>query len=205
MDILKQTSTTRENLGMLAVMEALENREEITQRELSKITGLNLKKVNFCLHKLLGRGYVKFQRVRHNPDKRAYLYILTPNGMRAKSQLTYRFVKFTLEFYNEMVVKLQRALSEMSRANVKRVVLFGASDVAQILIDMFEIQKIDLVGIVDDSLEVSVFHGFPVIPGEQLADYQWDGILITSLEILEDVEQQLHSIGVEKEAIWTLA
>lgn len=205
MDILKQTSTTRENLGMLAVMEALENREEITQRELSKVTGLNLKKVNYCLHKLLGRGYVKFQRVRHNPDKRAYLYILTPSGLRAKSQLTYRFVKFTLEFYNEMVAKLQRALGEMSRETVKRVVLFGATDVAQILIDMLEIEKIDLVGIVDDSLEVLDFNGFPVIPGEKLADFQWDGILITSLENLEEVERQLHSLGVKKEEVWTLA
>ena len=62
--------------------------EQITQRELARTTGLNLKKVNYCLQKLLEKGYIKFQRVRKNPDKRSYLYILTPAGLKAKSQLT---------------------------------------------------------------------------------------------------------------------
>ena len=56
-----QDTATREDLGMLAVMEALAEDEEVTQRELSLRSGLHLKKVNYCLHKLLekrasGRG-----------------------------------------------------------------------------------------------------------------------------------------------------
>ena len=65
MRIPKQDATTREDLGMLAVMEALADKEAVTQRELSRQTGLNLKKVNFCLHKLLEKGHVKFNRVLH--------------------------------------------------------------------------------------------------------------------------------------------
>ena len=205
MDLLKQSSATRENLGMLAVMDALENRQQITQRELSQVTGLNLKKVNYCLHKLLERGFVKFQRLRQNPDKRAYLYILTPSGVRAKSQLTYRFLKFTLEFYNKMVVRLKQTLQDMSNAKMNRVVLYGASDVAQILIDMLEVEKFCVVGIIDDSLDVSVFHGLSLIPKDQLGSYQWDCVLITGLENLDEAEQELGAIGVDKSAIWTLA
>ena len=68
-------------------MEALEAGERVTQRDLARVTGLNLKKVNYCLRKLLEKGHVKFQRARRNPDKRTYLYILTPAGLRAKSHL----------------------------------------------------------------------------------------------------------------------
>jgi len=89
MDLLKQAPNTREALGLLAVMEALADQEKVTQRQLSRQTGLNLKKVHFCLHKLLEKGHVKFQRAVHNPDKRAYLYILTPAGVKARSELTY--------------------------------------------------------------------------------------------------------------------
>ena len=85
---------------MLAVMDVLADEGRVTQRELARRTGLNLKKVNYCLHKLLEKGYVKFQRAVHNPDKRSYLYIVTPAGLTAKSHLTYGFLKFTLGFYN---------------------------------------------------------------------------------------------------------
>jgi hypothetical protein len=46
MDILKQNSTTRDDLGMRAVMDALAEEEEVIQRELARRTGLNLKRVN---------------------------------------------------------------------------------------------------------------------------------------------------------------
>lgn len=44
MDILKQNSTTRDDLGMRGAMDALAEEEQVTQRELARRTGLNLKK-----------------------------------------------------------------------------------------------------------------------------------------------------------------
>ena len=129
MELIKQESATREDFRLLAVMDVLVGEEQGTQRELSRRTGLNLKKVNYCLHKLLEKGHVKFQRVVNNPDKRAYLYILTPAGLKAKSNLTYRFLKFALDFYNQVEVKLGRCLTAMAVAGTKRIVLWGASDV----------------------------------------------------------------------------
>ena len=55
-----QDTSTREDLGMLAVLEVLVDREQVSQRELSRQTGLYLKKVNYCLHKLVEKGHVKF-------------------------------------------------------------------------------------------------------------------------------------------------
>ena len=121
MENFRQSSSTRENLGLLAVMEVLEERENITQRELARATGLNLKKVNYCLHKLLEKGYMKFQRVWKHPNKRAYLYVLTPLGLQAKSQLTYRFLKFMFDFYNKVELKLRRCLDEMDKAGCETV------------------------------------------------------------------------------------
>ena len=104
-------------------MNALANEEQITQRELSRRTGLNLKKVNYCLHKLLKKGHVKSQWIVTNPDKRAYLYIITPEGFKAKSHLTYRFLEFTLDFHNQVEAKLKSRLHDMAAAGVKKVAL----------------------------------------------------------------------------------
>ena len=43
-DILRQSSSTRENLSLLSLMEALAAGERVTQRDLARVTGLNLKK-----------------------------------------------------------------------------------------------------------------------------------------------------------------
>ena len=205
MEILRQSSSTRESLGLLAVMEVLEDRENITQRELARATGLNLKKVNYCLHKLLEKGYVEFQRARRNPDKRAYLYILTPAGMRAKSRLTYQFLKFTFDFYNRMEEKLHRCLNEMVKTGVERVVLYGASDVARILGEMVNGEGVEVVGVVDDAYEGREFHGMVVVKGLQLKELKWDGVLITTLNRLDEAEERLRDFGVREKVIWKLS
>lgn len=205
MDIFRQSSPTRENLGLLAVMEVLEDQEQITQRELARETGLNLKKVNYTLQKLLEKGHVKFQRVRQNPNKRAYLYILTPAGLKAKSQLTYRFLKFTIDFYGKMEEKLLGCLHSMTQAGVKRVVLYGASDVARILLGLVNGAEMDVMGVVDDAYEGREFHGIPVFKSHQLNDLCWDKVLITVLEDLGGAEERLKKLGVVQEVIWKLS
>jgi DNA-binding MarR family transcriptional regulator len=205
MDLIKQDSATREDLGLLAVMDALANEERVTQRELSRRTGLNLKKVNYCLHKLLEKGHVKFQRVVHNPDKRAYLYILTPTGFKAKSHLTYRFLKFTLDFYNQVEVKLMRSLRDMAKAGVQKVVLCGASEAVKIVLGFVESNGIEVVGVLDREGRGSRFQGLPLIQGHDLQEMDWDGVLITALDELDEVEAQLRDLGLPEERIWRLA
>ena len=205
MEVFRQTSPTREDLGLLAVMEAIEEKERITQRELARVTGLNLKKVNYCLHKLLEKGYVKFQRAVHNPDKRSYLYILTPAGLQAKSRLTYTFLKFTLDFYNRMEEKLLRCLGDMVKAEVKRVVLYGASDVARILLRLVDKGNLEVVAVVDEEYAGREFYGVPTVKEALLHNLKWDGVLITALDDFEEAHHRLSTLGVATEAIWSLS
>ena len=205
MDLHKQDSATREDLGMLAVMDALADEEQVTQRELSRRTGLNLKKVNYCLHKLLEKGHVKFQRVVNNPDKRAYLYILTPAGFKAKSHLTYRFLKFTLDFYNQVEGKLRHCLREMATSGAQKIALCGASEAAKIVLGLVEDYSIEVIGVVDGKCTDDRFDGLSLLQGEVLKNVEWDGVLITALEGLEDIEIQLRYWGVPEERIWRLS
>jgi DNA-binding MarR family transcriptional regulator len=199
-----QDSATREDLGMLAVLEALAAQEQVTQRELSRRTGLNLKKVNFCLHKLLEKGHVKFQRALKNPDKRSYLYILTPAGLMAKSELTYRFLRFSLGYYNRVEEKLRERLGEMGRRGVRRVVLCGASDAARIVLGLVQGNGIEVVGVLDEGCGRQEFGGKPVVGVSGLQGLGWDGVLITALEDLQGVERRLVEAGVPVEKVWRL-
>ena len=205
MDLFRQKSATREDLGMLAVMDALAAKDQVTQRELSRQTGLNLKKVNFCLHKLLEKGHVKFQRALHNPDKRAYLYILTPAGLKVKSELTYRFLKFTLDFYNQVEAKVQQTLATMEKAGIERIILYGASEAARMVQEQTRANGIEVVGILDESYQGKEFSGLPLLKIADLQDGQWDGVLITALENLHGAEHHLEEAGVGATKVWKLS
>ena len=205
MPVRHQDSATREDIGMLSVMEALADKEEVTQRELSRQTGLNLKKVNYCLHKLLEKGFVKFQRALNNPDKRAYLYILTSAGMKEKSRLTYRFLKFTMGYYNRVEEKLEKCLAEMRSVGIETVLLYGATDAARIVMGLVGGNGIRVNGVVDERCEMSEFGGVPVIEASRLKDLKWDGVLITAFDDLDGVEEQLAKAGIASNKVWRLS
>ena len=205
MDLLKQSSGTREDLGMLAVMDALVEEEEVTQRQLSLKTGLNLKKVNYCLHRLLEKGHVKFQRAMNNPDKRSYLYILTPSGLKAKSQLTYRFLEFTLGFYNQVEEKLRRSLARMEQAGVRRILLCGMSDAARIVLGQVQGNGIEVMGVLDRGASVAEFEGYRILDIANSEEVEWDGVLITALDDPEGTETWLTEGGIAEARIWRLS
>ncbi len=204
MGVSKQDTSTREDLGMLAVLEALTVDQKVTQRELSRQTGLNLKKVNFCLHKLLERGHVKFQRALHNPDKRGYLYILTPTGLKEKSRLTYRFLKLTLAYYNQVEEKLKGRLAEMGKAGVQRVVLYGASDAVGVVLSLVAGNGIEVVGVLDEGYPEERLDGVPVVDGTGLQSLEWDGMLVTSLDDADGADSMVAEMGLPADKVWRL-
>jgi EPS-associated MarR family transcriptional regulator len=76
----------------LAVLRLLEQRPEMSQRELSEALGLSLGKAHYVLHSLLDKGLVKAGNFRRSDNKLAYAYVLTPSGMREKMRLTRAFL-----------------------------------------------------------------------------------------------------------------
>lgn len=77
----------------LAVLRLLEQRPDMSQRELSEALGLSLGKTHYVLHSLLDRGLVKAGNFRRSGNKLAYAYVLTPTGLREKLHLTRAFLQ----------------------------------------------------------------------------------------------------------------
>jgi EPS-associated MarR family transcriptional regulator len=77
----------------LAVLRLLQQRPDMSQRELSEALGLSLGKTHYVLHSLLDRGLVKAGNFRRSGNKLAYAYVLTPTGLREKLRLTRAFLR----------------------------------------------------------------------------------------------------------------
>ena len=148
---------------------------------------------------------MKFQRALNNPDKRVYLYILTPAGLREKSRLTYRFLKFTMGYYARVEEKLTECLADIGAAGVRRLVLLGASDAARIVIGLVGGNGISVVGVLDDQHNEEELAGVRVIRPAQLAELEWDGVLITALGDLDGVDDLVTAMGLPAQMVWRLS
>lgn len=76
----------------LAVLRLLQQRPNMSQRELSEALGLSLGKTHYVLHSLLDRGLVEAGNFRRSSNKLAYAYVLTPTGLSEKLRLTRAFL-----------------------------------------------------------------------------------------------------------------
>ena len=81
----------------LDLLRKLESNPECTQRELSQEMGISLGKVNYCMQKLIEKGWVKLTNFSRSSNKLSYMYLLTPKGMEQKAKLTTSFLKIKLE------------------------------------------------------------------------------------------------------------
>jgi len=75
------------------LLKLIENRSEISQRELASELGLSLGKINYCLKAFVSRGLIKVDNFRRADNKRIYAYLLTPKGVEERAQMTIRFFR----------------------------------------------------------------------------------------------------------------
>ena len=83
----------------LDLLRKLEANPKYTQRELSREMEVSLGKVNYCMKKLIEKGWVKLMNFTKNPNKDGYAYLLTPKGIEEKTRLTFVFLKIKVEEY----------------------------------------------------------------------------------------------------------
>ena len=89
----------------------------ITQRELAKKLGISLGGVNYCLKALIKIGHIKVNNFQKNPNKSAYLYLLTPSGISEKAALTTDFLKRKMIEYEMLKNELDQIKSHLDKFN----------------------------------------------------------------------------------------
>ena len=117
----KNTTNSNASDADLTVLRYLENKQTISQRELSQDLGISLGKINFILKALIQKGVVKAKNFRNNKNKIVYAYYLTPDGFNEKAKLTINFFKRKNMEYNKLKKELQLLKNEITLLDQKKI------------------------------------------------------------------------------------
>ncbi len=92
----------------------LQDRPDITQREIAQILGVSTSGLNYCLNALIDKGWVKVHNFSESKNKFGYVYLLTPSGITQKASLAGRFLQRKLKEYDELRAEIESLRSEVS-------------------------------------------------------------------------------------------
>ncbi len=97
----------KDNPDHFELLRKINRKPESTQRELAHELGFSLGKLNYCLKELQKKGLIKIENFKKNPNKINYLYVLTPEGLAAKTKLTINFMKKKMKEYDELKKEIE--------------------------------------------------------------------------------------------------
>ena len=180
------------DLRTLKILEKVDNDGAPSQRDLARDLNISLGLVNSFIKRLAKKGYFK---IGHLPKNRVR-YILTPRGVAEKSRLTYEYIRYSFKFYRDARQKLGDLYAELETQGVRRIVFYGAGELAEIAYLSLHQSCIELVAVVDDGCVGKRFMQFTVAHPDWIEFLWFDRILITSINSTESNFEKIASMGI---------
>ena len=86
----------------LELLREIGSNPSLTQRYLAEKYGISLGKTNFLLKAFLEKGFIKVNRFKNSKNKAGYVYLLTPEGIKMRLDLTQRYLAIKLHEYEAL-------------------------------------------------------------------------------------------------------
>ncbi len=185
------------DLRTLKILEKVNDGKAPSQRELAGELNISLGLVNSFIKRLVRKGYVKITTI---PAKRIK-YILTPKGAAEKTRLTYEYIQHSYKFYKDARQKLRNLYDVLEKQGVRRIVLYGVGDLAEIAYVSLQDTSIEMAAIVDDQIAGARFMKQIVADLAHLETMPYDRILVTSLNSRGDIIQKIVKSGIAPELV----
>jgi hypothetical protein len=183
----------------LLLLSELDRDGGATQRTLATKLGVALGLTNLYLKRLALKGYIKITTIPRNRIR----YLLTPQGFTEKSRLTYLYMQYSLSHYRDMRARLKEMMVTVDASHGQRVVIYGTTELAELVYLSLREMNIDCVGFIDGSSRES-FLSCPVASPDRIGRWQFDRVLITDLDHVAACEEQLVQSGVPREKVMRL-
>lgn len=141
------------------MLDVIENRDRVTQRDLAGELGIALGLTNVYLKRCINKGLIK---VRKAPARR-YAYYLTAKGFSEKARLTAKFLSRSLRFFRLAREDCSNLFVAAQARGVRKVALIGASDLSEIAVLAALDAGVEIVGVLDEETNRQQLAGVPIL------------------------------------------
>ena len=132
----------RKELTDYNILKAIESNSSVSQRGLSSQMQINVASVNFALKRLIKKGFIRMVGI--NP--RRIKYFVTPEGVREKTQLAYRFFGRNLHFYKEVRCDIEARIAKATNGKETEIAIYGVGGLAEITYSVVSLMKWRFLG-----------------------------------------------------------
>ena len=189
------------------ILEAIASGQPVTQRSLARQIGVALGLTNLLIRRLVGKGYVKVAKA----ESRHVRYMMTAEGWEALARATRESLENTVRLYTETRDGIRASLCDVSRRcpadgqGQKRIVFYGAGDIAEIAYVSLQATDLTLVGVVDD-VRVGRFFAFDVtrpdlLTRDTVGGVPYAHVVVTSLAHADAIREKLATRQLPSERI----
>jgi DNA-binding MarR family transcriptional regulator len=180
------------------ILDMIEKDSRVTQREISKEIGIALSMVNDHLDQFEKEKLVK--RIKHSTKNVEYL--ITKKGVERKKVLNIGYLSSAQQMYNSAKDNISIFLNQIVEKGHKNILLYGAGEVAEILLQTLLIDKnnqINVLAVIDDdkTKQGNKLVKTSIISPSEVSKYEFDGILISSYTNQKLILVKLKAIGYE--------
>jgi DNA-binding MarR family transcriptional regulator len=188
----------------LEILTAIGEGRPLSQRALAQRLGVALGLTNLLLKRLARKGSIKIVEFPKKPAARKRLrYLLTPKGIAEKGRLTYEHMAYSIHVYRRSRQTLRESLSQLASAGVKRIVLYGTGEPAELAYLTLKEFGLEPVGVFAREAN-GHFLGFPVRAIGEIVGEEFDGVIVAAFDHPEQHAAELARLNVPREKILTL-
>jgi DNA-binding MarR family transcriptional regulator len=178
----------------LGLLQAIEQKDDISQRHLAQEMGVALGLANSYLKRCVKKGWIKMTTAPAN----RYLYYLTPNGFAEKARLTADFFSTSLALFRQSGDEYSGVFDHCVSLGQSRVLLAGLSDLTEIAVMRALQSQIELIAIYQPGFQRHEFFGVPLVDQRIECD-SFDVIVFTSMEQTRELVLELEVLyGTDK-------
>ena len=115
--VMVDLSNSREAVR-LRLLRLLSEKPNASTREMAAYLGISNGAAYYLLKALIDKGLVKAQNFSKSNQKAAYLYVITPSGIKQKLMLTEKFLEIKRAEYNRLYAEIEAMEADLIDAQL---------------------------------------------------------------------------------------
>lgn len=185
----------------LVVLDLIEKQTNITQRELSDILGSSVAMTNNYINEYELRGLLR----RKYKSRKEVEYLITDEGRERRKLLSIRYLNEVQKKYDAAKDEIINFVNELKEKGFKKIILYGAGEVAEIFLNAIK-DQIKVLAIIDDDVnkQGKELVNVKIITLSEIENIKHNAILISSYGHQSKMERKLEAMNYPSEKILRL-